>query len=345
VKIRIFVVLVACGFLVNALHAQGCVKGCVVGGAGGVGHSPFLHRGDMQFSFGYSGYISDLHYQGRDPFPELDPFGPRNTQQLMSLGFQRGMTDRLSLGVTVPLHFNDFVLNRVPAGSTTGDLVRDGTSSNGLGDISVRGRYWVLDTYENSTRNISVGFAVKLPTGRSGVSDFIFGREVPVDWSVQLGDGGWGFAPSVDGFYALNRLTFYGSALYLFNPRNTTDTRAFFPMLSNRPDAPLNTVADQFNGHAGVGFNLGQRLPTATLSYRVAAVPVTDVLGKSEGFRRPATLGFVEPGFEYAFGPHNFSFSVGFLQYVNVKDAPLTPRREDATVPNHVFSIGYATRF
>jgi hypothetical protein len=344
-RARFFVLLVACGFLTNALHAQGCVKGCVVGGAGGAGHNPFLHQGDWQVSFGYSGYVSDLHYQGRNPFPELDPFGPDNTQHLLSLGFQRGFTDRLSLGVTVPLHFNDFVLTRVPPGSTTGQLVRDGTSSRGLGDVSVRGRYWVLDTFENGGRNFSVGLAVKLPTGKSSVSDSIFGRQIPVDWSVQLGDGGWGFAPSLDGFYALNRLTFHGSALYLFNPKNTTDTPAFFPMLSNRPDAPLNTVADQFNGHAGVSLSLGPRLPTPTISYRVAAVPVTDVIGKSEGFRRPATLGFVEPGFEYSFGPHRLSFSVAFLQYVNVKDAPLTPRREDATVPNHVFSVGYTTRF
>ena len=168
---------------------------------------------------------------------------------------------------------------------------------------------------------------------------------VPVDWSVQLGDGGWGFAPSVKAFYNFKRVSLNGSALYLFNPRNMNDTPAFFPSLSGRPNPPLNTVADQFSGHFGAAFNLGHRLPVPTLSYRINAVPIDDAIGKSEGFRRPATLGFVEPGVEYSIGRHTFHFSVAILQYVNIKDSPYSARVEDATVPKHLFVAGYSTRF
>jgi hypothetical protein len=202
-----------------------------------------------------------------------------------------------------------------------------------------------LDTFEHTKWNISAGFFVKLPTGPSDVTDEIYGQVVPVDWSVQLGDGGWGFAPSVKAFYNLGRVSLNGSALYLFNPRNTSETPAFFPTLAGRPNPPLNTVADQFSGRIGAALDLGYRWPVPTIAYRVNAVPITDAIGKSEGFRRPATLGFVEPGVEYSFGRHTFYFSLAILQYVNIKDSPYSARVEDATVPNHVFMAGYSTSF
>ncbi|MGW8178708.1 MAG: hypothetical protein ACWGQW_08090, partial [bacterium] len=220
-----------------------------------------------------------------------------------------------------------------------------GTSSSGVGDISLRGQYWLMDTFEQTDWNVSAGFFARLPTGRSDVTDEIYGQVVPVDWSVQLGDGGWGFAPSVEAFYNVKRVMLNASALYLFNPKNTNDTPAFFPTLGGRPNPPLNTVADQFSGSFGAAVKLGFGWPVPTQSYRINAVPINDVIGKSEGFRRPATLGFVEPGVEYSFGLYTFYFSAAILQYVNIKDSPYSARVEDATVPQHVLAAGYSTRF
>lgn len=308
-------------------------------------HSPFLQKGQWELGVSYRGFVSDKHYQGSEPFPELDPFGPRNRQHQISIRVATAVTDRINLSASIPLHFNDFQLNRVPPGSDAQNPIKDSTSSNGLGDMSLKAKYWAFDTLENTGQNLALGISLKLPTGNEGATDDIYGREVPVDWSVQLGDGGWGFTPSLEGFVNVERFTFFGSAFYLVSPQNTSDTPAFFPTLFNRPGAPENSIADQYALQGGVAFRTPPDWPVPTLAYRLEGVPVDDLIGDSDGFRRPGRIGFVEPGFTYSIGPHNFSFSIPIRQYVDIKDSPYSLRVEDATVPDLMFLLSYSTRF
>lgn len=308
------------------------------------GQYVYLNPGQWELGVSYRGFLSDKHYQGKEPFPELDPFGPKNRQHQINIDVNYAFTSRFTLGFSLPLHFNDFELNRVPPGSGLSHPVRDSTSVQGIGDVSVRGRYWLLDT-ENSDRNVGLGLSLKFPTGEAGATDDIYGREVAADWSVQPGDNAFGLAPWVEGFYRYRRISFFGSALYLVNPRNTTGTPSFFPSLFGRPDPPPNSSTDQFSLVGGGSLLIHPKWPVPTLVYRLEGVPISDLVGDSDGFRRPGRVGFVEPGLTYSLGRHTFSFSVPIRQYTDIRDAPNSARTEDATVPDFMILFSYRKRF
>jgi hypothetical protein len=120
-----------------------------------------------------------------------------------------------------------------------------------LGDVVVRAKYWLLTT-ENSDRNVGVSFGVKLPTGKADLTANYFGRQVPVDVSVQPGDNSRAGTTGIYGFQQVGRVTLFGYGSYLSNPRNTTGV----PAVPN-------------------------------LAYRMEGVPVKDLFGPSDGFRQP----------------------------------------------------------
>ena len=63
-----------------------------------------------------------------------------------------------------------------------------------------------------------------------------------------------------------------------------------------------------------------------SLAYRIEGVPINDAFGKSDGFRRPGTIGFIEPGINMQLRGNLLSFSVAIRQYVNIKDSPTSTR-------------------
>ena len=151
------------------------------------GLNTYLKKGDKQIVVSYRGFRSTKHYQSRNPFPELDANGPENEQSQINVDFTYALTERLNLSVNVPLHFNSFAVRRLRPG--TQERVWQKTESNGIGDISLRARYWLMST-EQDDHNIGVSMGLKVPTGKANRTDEVFGREVPVDISVQTGDKG-----------------------------------------------------------------------------------------------------------------------------------------------------------
>ena len=128
---------------------------------------------------------------------------------------------------------------------------------------------------------------VKLPTGPSNRRGFVSGREVPADVSIQLGDKAWGLATGVSAFRDYSRLSLYGTTHYLFTPRNMTGVPTFFGSLTNPNNSVQNSAADQFSSQIGGAYVVKRGWPVPSLAYRIEGVPVNDVFGKSDGFRRP----------------------------------------------------------
>jgi len=171
------------------------------------GQKPYLEKGRWQLVTAYRGAVSDKHYQGTEPFAELDPGGPTNRQHQLNGDVWYAATERLNIGVSVPAHVNSFTVLRVPPGSPPGTAPAEGaTHARGLGDITLRARYWALSP-ATARGNIAVGLSLKTPTGRSDVTDEIYGRSIPVDWSIQPGDGGRGISGNVAGFADVRRTT------------------------------------------------------------------------------------------------------------------------------------------
>lgn len=308
------------------------------------GDSPYLGRGRHQLSVSYRRAVSDKHYQGKRPYPELDPFGPINSQNLANIDWSYGLSRRWSLGVNIPLVFNSFEVYRAPAGSVERQWV--GVRTRGVGDVTVRTAAWLLPARESAHGNLGVSFGLKMPTGESSAKGMIFGRAVPADISVQPGDGAWAPVLSLYGFRQFDRMTVFGSGLYMANARNTTGVPGFFQTLGNPNNRFPNSSTDQFLYHFGASFRTGKGWPTPLLGYRISGVPVEDLFGPSDGFRRPGTIGMVEPGVAWAIRGHTFAFTVPLLAYVNIKDSRTTARIEDATVPGVAFVLTWtAPRF
>jgi hypothetical protein len=136
-------------------------------------------------------------------------------------------------------------------------------------------------------------------------------------------------------------ITFFALGSYLANPRNTTGVPTFFGSLNNPNNTQLNSAADQFSVQMGASGHVKRGWPVPSLVYRIEGVPISDLFGASDGFRRPGVIGFTEPGVTYEIGRHMFSASLGIRSYVNIKDSPTTARAEDATVPKLIFTAAY----
>ncbi len=309
-------------------------------GFGGLG--TYLRKGEKQLVVSYRGFRSTKHFQGRNPFPSLDANGPINEQNQFNFDFTYGLSNRWSLSINVPVHKNSFSVRRQRPG--TQERVWQETESAGIGDVTVRARYWVMST-EKDDHNVGVSVGLKVPTGKADRTDDVFGRQIPVDTSVQTGDKGWGFTTGVQGFQRAGRVTLYGNASYLFNPRDTTGTPTFFGTLTNPNNTVVNSASDQFSTLVGASVRVKNRWPVPSIAYRLEGVPVHDRIGSSNGFRRPGAFGFVEPGVNYAYRNQLFSFGVAVRQYVNVKDATSSVRIEDATIPKYMYFAAYGVRF
>src|SRR5687767_2262356 len=222
-----------------AAWAQGCVcqkQGSPVFG----GLETYLNTGEWQVTFGYRGYESTEHFQGKEPFPSLDPNGPINKQHAATIELSYALTERFNLSVAAPWYNNGFAVRRAGPASQT-PYFQD-TPVSGFGDVSARGRFWLLTT-DNPTRNIGVSGGVKLPSGSSDETGTVGGRVVPADVSIQLGDKSWGVTTGVSAFQDFDRLSLYGTLNYLFTPRNTTGVPTFFGSLNNPNNSVLNSAA------------------------------------------------------------------------------------------------------
>lgn len=307
------------------------------------GSTPYLRPGEWQVTTIYRRAVSDLHYQGTKPYPELDPFGPVNTQNLLFVDLSRGLTRKLSLTMGVPLVWNSFAVRRAAPGTT--DLQWLTTRASGLGDMTLRANYWLFRTREGDRWNVAVSAGLKAPTGAAGATGTVYGREVPVDISIQPGDKAWAGVGSVQGYWNLEWFTLFGSAGYMANPRNTTRVGQFFPLLTNPRSTAVNSSTDQYVWQAGASFRTRDKWPVPLLAYRLSGVPVNDLFGASDGFRRPGVVGMIEPGISYTWKKSTFTLTVPVTVYVNVKDNPRSPRIEDATVPGYAWQLTWFRRF
>jgi copper chaperone CopZ len=169
---------------------------------------------------------------------------------------------------------------------------------------------------------------------------------------VQPGDGGWGITADIQGFKRMKRVVVFGSGSYLINPRNKNDTPSLTvarlapgatPSASNY-NKLVNSVPDQFLARVGGSLGLGRGL-SGSLAWRTEGMPRYDLIGRSDGFRRPGLEMFIEPGVSYSMGRSSWSlnFPIGF--YRNRKPDPYTGLTGDATFPRVIVLASYSMRF
>jgi hypothetical protein len=94
--------------------------------------------------------------------------------------------------------------------------------------------------------------------------------------------------------------------------------------------------------------SLGQRGWSAGLGGRLEGIPVHDLFGSSDGFRRPGYILSVEPSVNWTRGSHSVSLSVPVAVERN-RQASVPDLRNgthgDAAFPDFIVLAGYSRRF
>jgi len=305
-KILQFLFLVCFCFLLNNTNvfAQGCVAIRSTGGVCTMGEHPdsSIKSGAWLFNSNTRYYKSFRHFVGKQEQFQRIALQNNVINKVLSqdFGFTRIFNDRWSLNVDIPYVDN--------SRSQVADNTRFATHSFGLGDIRITGYYWLFDPAKVHSGNIQVGLGAKFATGAYNLQDYFLqsnGTKLlgPLDQSIQLGDGGTGVSFEMNSYYNLSHtFGFYGNFFYLANPRDvngtpTSATPANATKIAITSD--VESVPDQML--IRLGASLAVKRFDFSLGVRDDALPVRDLFGSSDGFRRPGYILSAEPGVTYRF--------------------------------------------
>ncbi len=363
-------ILLSLGLLPSLGLGQGCIAvrhmSCAVGS--GPNSNTLMSPGQWQVSLGMRSLHSYKHFVGTEYQPQRETEGTNviNNTQSADLGISYSVTGRLSVSANLPFSYNDRTSLYEHYGNSI--AVNPGrnrfeTKSIGIGDARLTANYWILDPLKHPKANVMLGLGVKLATGNSNVKDVVHRRkadgsdytlEKPVDQSIQLGDGAIGFNVEVQGYKLLGtKLLLYYNGFYLLSPQNVNETEQF---ASDKPITDLmiryHSVADQFAARVGVAYDL---IPTkgfqVMLGGRMEGIPSNDLLGKSDGFRRPGYIISLEPGISYSKSKNMFSLTMPLAIVRNrIKSAfdlkdPSGLRHGDAAFADYFISAIVSHRF
>jgi hypothetical protein len=252
-------------------------------------------------------------------------------------------TNRLAVRVTVP-----FV--QASQSKFFPDDARHISRVAGIGDIGVVGTVWLSDPQTHLDGNLAVGAGVKLATGTHRYDAPYFQADhtiiqYPVDQAIEPGDGGWGVILQGQAFRRIaGRAYGYFTGSYLISARNETD-------VARDPNGLiLYSVPDVYSGRLGVSYTVSRRSGVSlALGGRIDGIPYHDLIGRSQGFRRPGYVAFVDPGIAVDRGRSSFTLSAP----VRVSQRLATSQTTSASggtigagdLASIVLFVGYARRF
>ena len=306
-KIVFALVLLTTTTAINQLNAQGCVAIRSTGGfcsSGEEGHIDSISKWQLSTNNRY--FRSFRHFVGTDEQKQRQTAGTEviNHQYTLDMALYRLLNPRWSLMIDVPI-----LDNARSSLYEHANLGRYSTHSFGIGDVRLAAYAWVVNPVKMPKANVQVGLGLKLPTGSYTYSDYFrvtdsTKRLGPVDQSIQLGDGGTGITLELNAFYNISRsVGFYGNFYYLSNPREVNGTStarggtASASAVKNGSD--VMSVPDQWMARAGV--NIMAHRWNFSAGVRDECLPVHDLVGGSNGFRRPGYIISAEPGVTYVF--------------------------------------------
>jgi hypothetical protein len=218
------------------------------------------------------------------------------------------------------------------------------------GDATFGFKRWLFRPPTESRRNISVGMALKAPTGsfRQMYTAVRSGQTIlaTADQSVQPGDGGTGFTMDFNAYTpAWFNSWAYAQGLYLVNPRNTNGVSTF----RARSGETVMSVPDQYLLRAGMTRLIpGLRTLAFSFGMRLEGLPVRDLIGGSDGFRRPGYSLSIDPGLMWGFRGYTFALNGPWAVRRNRKRSVSDIRNGihgDAAFADYSVIVGVSRRF
>jgi hypothetical protein len=320
----------------------------------GVQGAGYPEAGTWSASFGWRHQKSDRHFVGSHYEEQRDEQESQviNNLNMADVSIRYQATRRVELNLGVP-----FVMaTRSQALRSQGvQLERYQTQARGIGDVVLSARRWMFDPDTHLGGNLQLGAGVKLPTGPNNITDTfrtlqsgtITNVVRTVDQSIQPGDGGFGIMVDYNVFKGVagGNVTLYSSGAYLANPQETSK------VLTYRGGAGehIMSIADQYLVRGGAAFAVpGMQNVSAAAGLRIEGVPVRDLLGGSEFFRRPGIAVSLEPSITIARGKHGVTVGVPIAIYRNrFISVPDEARgaHGDAAFADWLLMFGYSRRF
>lgn len=296
-----------------------------------------------------------------------------NDAHSLDLGVSYGVSNQLNVSVNLPfIYYDRSSLYEHYGNSLTAnpEQMRFHTGAQGIGDLRLAASYWLLNPKKHLNKNLAIGLGIKLPTGNSNVQGEFHRRKASdggdstivkaVDQSIQLGDGGVGISLEIQGYTTIFKgAALYFNGFYMSNPRETNNTVNRVLNANSTPvDAitAFHSVADQFVVRTGLNYAVWPAKGiSAGLGLRAEGIPAKDLIGGSDGFRRPGFIISVEPGVAYQRGAFIFSVNVPYALYrkrtrsvadiAGGNDANGIPRNGDAAFADYAVNLGVAYRF
>jgi hypothetical protein len=295
------------------LLAQGCVAIRGAGGSCGMLTQAVQPGSGWQISGSYRNFKSFRHFRGREEEENRVAEGSdvRNYTNFLDLGITKFLNDRWSVSFNLPFQSTARSSLYEHDGKT-----RHFTSATGVGDLRISSSFWLL--HPGSKGNIQLGLGIKFPTGQYDYMDYFYKNDStrllgPVDQSIQPGDGGTGLSGEINAFFNLNKhIGLYGNGFYLINPRNhngvSTTRGGTASATALKYKTAVMSVADQYLARIGANVNINRFSLGA--GARLEGIPSKDLVGQSDGFRRPGYIIALEPTISYQIGSLNIFAAV-----------------------------------
>ncbi len=345
---KLFAILLLIAFTYQS-QAQGCVAirsngaTCTMTGS----HENIAEPSKWSFGLNSRYFKSYKHFVGTDEQHERVENGTEviNHNVSTELNLVHQLNSRWSAGLFVPVISNVRSSMYEHYGNTSkSPNARRSTTSFGLGDIRIAAYYWLVEPAKMTRANVQLGLGIKLPTGDYRYQDYFWKNDStkvlgPVDQSIQLGDGGTGFSTELNAFYRVDKnWSIYSNGYYLFNPReqNAVSTARGGATASTAIlyGSDVMSVPDQFMFRIGANISIDQFQFSGGL--RIEGVPAEDLIGGSNGFRRPGYVLSAEPVVVYKAQKTQFYLSVPVaLQRNRTQSVPDKIRTEKTGVYAH----------
>jgi hypothetical protein len=285
---------------------------------------------NLTVEIGYRVFNSNKYFIGDEEIPRAN--ATENHQNIFNIGLEYRLTPRWSLIADVPVY--DGTRNQLYPPSGIFQV-------SGLGDITIGAQSWIFRPPTENGGNIAVSASIKLPTGIDNATGSALYKgkivKATADPSMQPGDGGWGFVLGSQAYKSLWRLSnLYAEGQYLFNPRNTNGV----PSFRSQPGQSVLSVTDQYLFRTGVSQNVPKlRRMALSLGVRAEGVPVRDLIGGSDGFRRPGYIISLDPGLMYNLRQTTISVNGPWALYRN--RPPSVPELQNNTKNGDAFFADY----
>lgn len=343
-------------FVGNSINAQGCVA---IRSTGGYCTMQNTDSSKWLLSINNRYFKSFRHFVGTDEQKQRMELGTEviNHSTATDIAITRKFNSGWSFMLDLPILSNarSSLYEHANVGRYT-------TYSFGLGDMRLAVYKWLWNPEKLYKGNLQVGLGLKLPTGAYNYQDYFHTTDSTkrlgaVDQSIQLGDGGTGLTLELNGFYNFSHaFSLYGNFYYLSNPREQNGVSTARGGTSSATaiynGSDVMSVPDQYMIRAGVNYMIGNM--TASAGLRQECLPVHDLIGGSNGFRRPGKILNVEPGITYSFSRTNvFAYVPVALSRNRTQSVPdkITTQRTgkftqgDAAFADYSINIGVSFRF